>query len=127
MCIRDRIIAAPHLADGACVHAPVWAGYKRDFESLCIHKVPQTGTAEGADGLDHLRGQPVSYTHLDVYKRQAQLAAALLQPLAQLCAQLPLAACDNDFLTNVPFLMLSSAACRRPRSSGLLMRMQRLQ
>ena len=47
----------------------------------------------------------------------AQLAAALLQLLEQLCAQLPLAACDNDFHTNVPFLMLSSAACRRPRSS----------
>ena len=40
--VHDHIIiAAPHLADGACVHAPVWAGYKRDFESLCIHKVPQ--------------------------------------------------------------------------------------
>ena len=56
--VHDHIIiAAPHLADGACVHAPVWAGYKRDFESLCIHKVPQTGTAESSDGLDHLRGQ----------------------------------------------------------------------
>ena len=32
-------------------------------------------------------------------------------------AQLSLAACDNDFHTNVPFLMLNSAACRRPRSS----------
>ena len=56
--VHDHIIiAAPHLADGACVHAPVWAGYKRDFESLCIHKVPQTGTAESSDGLDHLRTQ----------------------------------------------------------------------
>ena len=48
----------------------------------------------------------------------AQLAAALLQLLEQLRAQLPFAACDNDFHTNVPFLMLSSAACLRPRSSG---------
>ena len=56
--VHDHIIvAAPHLADGAGVHAPIWAGYKRDLESLCIHKVPQTGAAEGSDGLDHLRGQ----------------------------------------------------------------------
>ena len=56
--VHDHIIiAAPHLADGAGVHASVSAGYKRDLESLCIHKVPQTGAAEGADGLDHLRGQ----------------------------------------------------------------------
>ena len=45
------------------------------LESLCIHKVPQTGAAEGADGLDHLRGQlhllvdPVSYTHLEPVRR----------------------------------------------------------
>ena len=59
--VHDHIIiAAPHLADGACVHAPVWAGYKRNLESLCIHKVPQTGTAEGSDGLDHLRGSAPS-------------------------------------------------------------------
>ena len=51
------IVAAPHLADCAGVHAPVCAGNKRDLESLCIHKVPQTGAAEGADGLDHLRSQ----------------------------------------------------------------------
>jgi len=39
--VHDHIIvAASHLADGADVHAPVWAGYKRDLESLCIHKVP---------------------------------------------------------------------------------------
>ena len=46
--VHDHIIiAAPHLADGAGVHAPVWAGYKCDLESLCIHKVPQTGRTEG--------------------------------------------------------------------------------
>ena len=56
--VHDHIIVtAPHLADGAGVHAPVCAGNKRDLESLCIHKVPQTGAAEGADGLDHLMGQ----------------------------------------------------------------------
>ena len=56
--VHDHIIVAtPHLADSAGVHAPVCAGYKCDLECLCIHKVPQTGTAEGADGLDHLRGQ----------------------------------------------------------------------
>ena len=54
------IVAAPHLADGAGVHAPVWAWYKRDLESLCIHKVPQTGTAESSDGLDHLRVSSIS-------------------------------------------------------------------
>ena len=59
--VHDHIIiAAPHLADGAGVHAPVWAGYKRDLESLCIHKVPQTGAAKGADGLDHLRVSSIS-------------------------------------------------------------------
>ena len=62
------IVAAPHLADGAGVHAPVWAGYKRDFESLCIHKVPQTGTAEGSDGLDHLRGQRITEVSLSEYQ-----------------------------------------------------------
>ena len=30
------IVAAPHLADGAGVHAPVCAGYKRNLESLCM-------------------------------------------------------------------------------------------
>ena len=35
--VHDHIIvAAPHLADGAGVHAPVCAGYKRDLESLCM-------------------------------------------------------------------------------------------
>ena len=51
------IVAAPHLADGAGVHAPVCAGYKRDLESLCVHKVPQTVATWASDLLDHLRGQ----------------------------------------------------------------------
>ena len=45
------------------------------------------------------------------------LAHEILQLLEQLRAQLPFAACDNDFHTN-DSPMLSNAVCRRPRSSG---------
>ena len=66
--VHDHIIVtAPHLADGAGVHAPVCAGYKRNLESLCVHKVTQTGAAEGADGLDHLRGSAPSSTKESVH------------------------------------------------------------
>ena len=72
--VHDHIIvAASHLADGADVHAPVCAGYKRDLESLCIHKVSQTGAAEGADGLDHLRGQLHLLVDLLLARRGTQL------------------------------------------------------
>ena len=68
MCIRDSL----------CVGAVVTA----DFTGLLLHKAVYNGYngteyKESACGENEQRHRPVSYTHLDVYKRQALLCLRL--------------------------------------------------
>ena len=109
VCLKGIVVV--HLAP---VHVGVGGAVDDDIRAVAPHELihhPVIGDIQ----LRQIHRDHRSVEQL--FGDGAQLAAALLQLLEQLCAQLPLAACDNDFHTNVPFLMLSSAACRRPRSS----------
>ena len=110
VCLKGIVVV--HLA---AVHVGVGGAVDDDIRAVAPHELihhPVIGDIQ----LRQIHRDHRSVEQL--FGDGAQLAAALLQLLEQLCAQLPLAACDNDFHTNVPFLMLSSAACRRPRSSN---------
>ena len=49
------------------------------IEFLILHRTSHTGLGDVADHV-HLSPCPVSYTHLDVYKRQATCVAARCSP-----------------------------------------------
>ncbi len=79
MCIRDRLHAG---ADGPCHRHQSEPAGGRSLRSLQepADRFGRQLVARGAGGEPHLAGEdvrrahrlwPVSYTHLDVYKRQA--------------------------------------------------------
>ena len=97
MCIRDRSravhLTAPHIPGGeqlghktlAVVDHAGFEGEGVLLELVLRHSVLEQGLGGDADGV-----QPVSYTHLDVYKRQVQsvgqLGAIGLKAVLQLAA-----------------------------------------